>query len=237
MLFGLPFSLPKVVSIIGGGGKTTLLYLLGRRLSESGASVLLTTTTHLGLPQPEGIPLLSPETPSALLAAAGKGKALLAAYPLENGKLCGIPPEWLPACADVFDHILIEADGSRNLPLKWHHAHEPCVPPETELLIQLSGLTALGKNAGDVLHRQPSSFFAASHRIGEEDIAALQKRAFAHAGYAGRTVSILNQADTPEMKKRGARIRALLEAEGYPAFVGALGVTGLDLIGKDVFAC
>lgn len=237
MLPPLPFSLPKVISIIGGGGKTTLLYLLGRTLAERGAAVLLTTTTHLGLPQPEGIPLVSPSSPGALLSAAEKGTALLAAFPLENGKLCGIPPAWLPACADVFDHILIEADGSRNLPLKWHHSHEPCIPPETELLIQLSGLSALGKNAGDVLHRQPSSFLDASHRIREEDIAALQERAFAHAGYRGRTVSILNQADTPETKARGCRIASLLEAAGYPAFVGALGKSGLQLTGKDVFSC
>jgi len=235
--FALPFSLPQVVSIIGGGGKTTLLFLLGRSLAESGASVLLTTTTHLGFPPPDGVSFLSPVSFDALSAVAQKGKAILAAYPAEGGKLQGISTAWLPACTGVFDYILIEADGSRNLPLKWHHGHEPCVPPETELLVQLSGLSALGRPASEVLHRQTSSFLAAEHLITEEDIAALQRRAFAHTGFAGRKISLLNQADTPETEVRGGRIAALLAADGIPACICALQKRGLDLTGKDVFSC
>ncbi len=235
MPFSFPFHLPQVVSIIGGGGKTTLLYLLGRALAQSGAAVLLTTTTHLGFPPPDGVSFLSPASPETLCAAAEKGKLILAAYPAERGKMQGIPANWLHPAAKAFDFILIEADGSRNLPLKWHHDHEPCILPETELLIQLSGLSALGKPAAEVLHRQPSSFLAPDHIITAEDIAALQMRAYAHTCFPGSKISLLNQADTAEEAEQGNRIAALLAAEGIRAYTCALRGYGLQFNGKDVF--
>lgn len=235
--FSLPFHLPKVVSLIGGGGKTTLLYLLGLSLAQSGAAVLLTTTTHLGFPPPDGVPFFSPASKEELCEAAEKGKAILAAFPALRGKVQGIPNEWFRPAMAAYDYILIEADGSRNLPLKWHHSHEPCIPPETELLIQLSGLSALGKRAEDVLHRQPSSFLAKDRIITAEDIAALQMRAYAHTGFPGRKISLLNQADTAALEAEGRHIAALLAEEKTAAYTCALQRHGLQFNGKDVFPC
>jgi molybdenum cofactor cytidylyltransferase len=45
----------------------------------------------------------------------------------------------------VADAVIIEADGSRGLPLKAPAAHEPVVAEETTLLIPVCGISALGR--------------------------------------------------------------------------------------------
>ena len=43
------------------------------------------------------------------------------------------------------DVLLIEADGSRRLPLKAPAGHEPVIIPETDAVIGCAGLTCIGK--------------------------------------------------------------------------------------------
>ena len=222
MRLTLPFPLPRLTAIIGGGGKTTLLFTLGRQLAAEGASVLLTTTTHLAWPPPEGIVFLAPAAPEQLAAAAQPGALVLAGYPGENGKMTGLSPEFFREACRAFDHVLCEADGSRRMPLKFHREDEPCIPAETGLLLQVAGLSALGRPAAETLHRHALSGIAAEHCITEEDVAHLMLRAFSHCGVSCPSAALLNQADTPELCARGETVARLLRAEGYPCAVGAL---------------
>lgn len=48
-----------------------------------------------------------------------------------------------------FDVILIEADGSKRLPLKVPSETEPVLVPQTGLIIACAGLTAAGNQFGD----------------------------------------------------------------------------------------
>ena len=222
MRLTLPFPLPRLTAIIGGGGKTTLLFTLGRQLAAEGASVLLTTTTHLAWPPPEGIVFLAPAAPEQLAAAAQPGALVLAGYPGENEKMMGLSPEFFREACRAFDHVLCEADGSRRMPLKFHREDEPCIPAETGLLLQVAGLSALGRPAAEMLHRHALSGIAAEHCITEEDVAHLMLRAFSHCGVSCPSAALLNQADTPELCARGETVARLLRAEGYPCAVGAL---------------
>ena len=45
--------------------------------------------------------------------------------------------------------MLVEADGSRRLPLKVPRAGEPVIPDNTDMILCLNGLTSLGKRAED----------------------------------------------------------------------------------------
>lgn len=222
MRLTLPFPLPRLTAIIGGGGKTTLLFTLGRQLAAEGASVLLTTTTHLAWPPPEGIVFLAPAAPEQLAAAAQPGALVLAGYPGENEKMMGLSPEFFREACRAFDHVLCEADGSRHMPLKFHREDEPCIPAETGLLLQVAGLSALSRPAAETLHRHALSGIAAEHCITEEDVARLMLRAFSHCGVSCPSAALLNQADTPELCARGETVARLLRAEGYPCAVGAL---------------
>lgn len=215
-------ALPRRTAIIGGGGKTTLLFLLGRKAAEAGRSVLLTTTTHLAWPPPEEILCLDPADGEALRAAARAGRPVLAGRPAGGGRMTGLSPALLEQAALAFDCVICEADGSRGMPLKWHREGEPCVPPETELLVQVAGLSALGRPAKTVLHRWEEAGFDRARPVTEEDVAGLVLRGFDRCGPIARKVCLLNQADVPDGEACGGRIARRLSERGVPCGICVL---------------
>ncbi len=101
---------PGVTAVIGSGGKTSLL----RRLAaELPGTVLLCTTTHI---RPfEEYPLLTAPTPEDIRKALAAHRVLCLGTPCENGKLTA-PTLSVETLATLADHVLVEADGSRQLP-------------------------------------------------------------------------------------------------------------------------
>ncbi len=213
----LSASLPRITAIIGGGGKTTLMWLLANRLAEQGRSVLVTTTTHLAWPPPNGIPLHNPTTAEALDALAENGRLLLAGFSCGNGKMRGtaVPLTSLSR----FDHILCEADGSNRRPLKLHREDEPVIPEGTGLVIQVAGLSALGKPCGEVLHRYPLMGLSGWEPVDEALLLSTILRAWQR--HPGGGVTLLNQADTVPYTV-AQNIQWQLEQSGYPALVTSL---------------
>ena len=106
-----------VTSVIGSGGKTSLLAALARELSST---VVLTTTTHI-LPF-AGVPLVTSDDAGDVVAAlAGSRIVCVGSQAEKDGKLTA-PELGMDVLAALADHVLVEADGSRRLPLK-AHAH------------------------------------------------------------------------------------------------------------------
>ena len=154
----IPFSgitVPRgITSVIGSGGKTSLLYYLSRHLA---GTVVLTTSTHM-FPFPD-LPLLDTSSlpagadPAALAAGMLRKHRVLAAGSLsrETGKLKApsLSPQLLSALAD---YVIVEADGSKGLPLKAHRPSEPVIWPQSALTICVAGAAGLGKPAGEVCH-------------------------------------------------------------------------------------
>ena len=135
-----------ITSVIGGGGKTTLLSVLARELAAGGVAVALTTSTHF-LPF-EGMPALS--GPDEWDAAASPVACF--ASPTEEGKLAA-PACGIPALAAAADYVLVEADGSKRLPLKAHAAWEPVIPAGTVNVVWVVGASGLGKPVSETAHR------------------------------------------------------------------------------------
>lgn len=200
----------KTVAIIGSGGKTTLLHRLGRKLAREGNRVVLTTTTHLAVSEEA----VSPDTVARLNALPGEGP-VLCAYPAPNDRMTGMPLDWYPQLSA--DYVLVEADGSRSMPLKWHGDHEPVLPPNTDVLVLVAGLSGLDRCAEEVVHR-----WRGKERVDEELFARLVRRGLEHTNFSGPTWVVLNQADTRELKRRGEAIARRLEADGIHAVVTAL---------------
>jgi probable selenium-dependent hydroxylase accessory protein YqeC len=69
----------------------------------------------------------------------------------------------------VSDYVLVEADGSKGLPLKAHGSHEPVVPEDTDHLIWVVGASGFGRPAGEVLHR-PEHFITEAGRSIDADV-------------------------------------------------------------------
>lgn len=209
--------LPRVTALIGGGGKTTLLSALGETCARRGERVLLTTTTHLGW-TPRAV---SPDSTEDLNRRLVPGRAVLAGYPdAEHHKLTGIPTAWYAQLRA--DRILVEADGSRCLPLKYHRAFEPVVPPDAGLVIELAGLAALGRPAGEVLHGWREAGIDPGRTVDEALCAVLLERGLSAARSEAPKLVLLNQADTPALQAQGEVLARLLEERGVEAYVTQL---------------
>ena len=198
-------SLPGRTAIIGGGGKTTLMLALAKELADRRQSVLLTTTTHLAWPAPKYCDMISPKSVEELNRAAAPGRIVLAGYPSSEKRMVGLSPE-LFAQSD-YDYILCEADGSHRLPLKVHQAGEPVIPPGTELVIQVAGLSALGKTVEKTVHRYPLLGLSPEEVVTPPLIARILWRGWNH--WDGLGITLLNQADTPEVFAQGVEIQRL----------------------------
>ena len=136
--------------------------------------------------------------------------------------MTGLSPALLEQAHSAFDCVICEADGSRGMPLKWHREGEPCVPPGTELLVQVAGLSALGRPAENVLHRWAEAGFAGMRPITEEDVAGLVLRGFDCCGPISRKVCLLNQADVLTEEECGGRIARRLSVLGIPCGICVL---------------
>lgn len=141
----------EVVAFVGAGGKTTAMYRLGRELASQGWHVIVTTTTMIQPPtlRPDEDLVVADDHAQALAlterALSQNHLVTLVAQrlPVED-KLKGVPPEWIVSLVPLADVVLIEADGSRRLPLKAPAAHEPVIPAETSLLVPVVGIDAVG---------------------------------------------------------------------------------------------
>lgn len=209
--------LPRVTALIGGGGKTTLLLALGEELANRGSRVLLTTTTHLAWPPPRRYLQVSGQDETALHTLAQPGQLVIAGDPCGQGRMTGLAPA-LYSQAD-WDYILVEADGSRGMPLKVHRENEPCFPPDCGLTIQVAGLSALGQTAAQSVHRYPLAGLKGSEPITPALAAQLLLRGRGRS--KGRQLGVLNQWDaSPE---QGQALQALLLEAGYPCLLCSLG--------------
>lgn len=174
-----------ITAIIGSGGKTSLLYRLADELSKHG-TVLITTTTHIF--RPDHLPFAE--------TADGTVPLLCVGTPCENGKITR-PKQSFDELLRLADYVLVEADGSRRLPIKAHDTHEPVIPENADQVICVVGASGLYKNAQQCVHR-PQIFTALT---GEETatpkaVAALLQTENLH------TRVLINQIDVAEQAAR-----------------------------------
>ncbi len=146
----------ELVALVGGGGKTTLLMRLGAELASRGRRVLLTTTTKMGRDEVANLPAVcreaDPATVRAALAAPGP---LLLVTGDDGHKATGPPPEVVDRlfAETQADYVIVEADGSRRLPLKAPGPHEPVIPATATLVVVMMGVEAVGRTISEAAHR------------------------------------------------------------------------------------
>lgn len=139
-----------MIAIVGSGGKTTRLHKLAEQYRAEGKKVLVTTTTHM-LMEKDCDLSGNAESIREKLETYGYCMAGLAA---EEGKIRPLPKAVYEEVCRFADIVLVEADGSRGLPVKYPGAHEPVIPENAEEIQIVVGLSALGKPLKEVSHRK-----------------------------------------------------------------------------------
>lgn len=175
-----------ITALIGGGGKTSTMYALADFLKTRG-SVIVSTSTHiLRPPQYPFLPrLLSPLQDGEVVSVGT----------LEGYKLSA-PEQSFEVLSRFATYILVEADGSKQLPLKAHASHEPVIPPGADTVLAVIGIDGLGQPIRSAAHR-PELYASITHSS-VDDIISEQMIAAVVSIYPRFDGIVINKADDPE---------------------------------------
>jgi molybdenum cofactor cytidylyltransferase len=204
---------PARVAFTGAGGKTTAMFRLARELE---GRVIVTASTHLSAAQAENgdrhVTLTGDESYAQIEATLGDGITVITGLLGEDRRTSGLSLRTLAGLHEIAVRlslpILVEADGSRQRPLKAPGPQEPVVPEWIEQVVVVAGLSGVGKPFGsDWVHR-PEAFSRLSELqeedgiTGEAIVKVLADRQGGLKGipYKARVAALLNQADTPELQ-------------------------------------
>lgn len=141
---------PFVVSLAGAGGKTSLLKRLAWEGRERGLRVLALTTTHMYRPSQFSVLDGTVQNVEKMLR---QESLAVAGHLEENGKISFQGWDYYREITSMAQLVLVEADGSRRLPLKVPGPNEPVVPGDTGLMLCVSGLSAIGRQAHEACFR------------------------------------------------------------------------------------
>ena len=206
-----------VVSLIGGGGKTTLLYEMAGFSVRNGQKVLVTTSTHLYSPPREWRDRTLEDVEKKFCEGRA---AIIGSDGRDPGKM-SMPEESLfQAARAKADLTLIEADGAKHLPCKAPAGHEPALLSCSDIVVGVTGLSALGQPlALGCFRAEPAAELLGctrEHRITEEDVAQLivskqgqQKSLGGRAFYA-----VLHQYEEKKHREAAWKIAELLQKQG-----------------------
>lgn len=165
----------KRISVMGAGGKTQLIWNMARALWSNNMPCLVTNTTKMWNRMPQDVSLLlcGDRAPSQdALAKHGFHHVLLGSEINDEQKILGLSYATLntlhrenPECT-----FLIEADGAREQIYKVHGEHEPCILPQSDLVIIVININIIGQmlsasnvHRAELLRTYFSHLFTNSH--------------------------------------------------------------------------
>jgi probable selenium-dependent hydroxylase accessory protein YqeC len=233
-----------IISFVGGGGKTSLIYELGNELSRAGKKVIVTTTTRMFMPEKNTvltgkrediIRILHSENMITVGMVDYIGNVKVQANELkekntsdnmerDKKKIMGLSEEMAETLIDLADYVLVEADGSRRLPLKMPADHEPVILKGSNMVVGVCGIDAIGKTIKETCHRSNlvCEFLETGeeHIINESDVAKIllsEKGQRKNVNYDYKV--IINKVDNEERFKIGENIFKEISKLGTDALI------------------
>lgn len=250
----------RIISFVGAGGKTTAMYTLAATFAARGLKTLVTTTTHIEMPDKTLWAKNEEEvrklwragfyavvgTESGAEAAAKKGTDLetvielpppfFAALP-QVKKITGLSKPERSLYFDMAEVVLIEADGAKRMPCKVPAAHEPVILKECDTVVGVMGIRSVGRPLREVCFRleeaQKSFGCHPDERLTPElaaEFLASDLGTKKNVGTRNYCV-MLNPCDGDELLSIGNRIRRLLEKKGiYSCMLTAFRERGTEYL-------
>ncbi len=216
----------RIIALVGAGGKTASLFLLGRELSSQGNKVVLATTAQMYKPKSGGIPVILEKDGhlvDRIAATLAKSDQVLVAAGVEKGKLTGLccPSLLKIAALPQVDMVVVEADGSQGLPIKFPAPHEPVICSTDTLVAPVLGMTALGAPLDvSTFQRWQLACRHLGVERGAEITPDLAVRILCHGQSYGRffgrnrVIPLLNQVDTRALEDLAWETARLLLTHG-----------------------
>ncbi len=240
-----------LVSFVGAGGKTTALQRLSVELVTAGGRIAVTTTTAMFAHQLTALgPMILRDCEDTSLssrcgsALRRPGIVALAGSRRDGGKVKGLAPTEVDALwlARVADSIVVEADGSRGLPLKAFGEAEPQLPAGSTLVVVVAGLDVLDRPL-DEAHVHRSEVLQSVLRVSRGctvtprlvgAAVALQVARVRESTPEAQVVVLLNKADTDDLEGRGveASDHLLAAAEDGESVQGTAGRPDRIVVGS-----
>ena len=205
----------RVISLVGGGGKTTLLYHLATDYQAKGKRTAVMTTTKIY--RPDHVCTTWQECEGRWAA----GQYAVCGQAVSPEKLGPPSPPLLAWLLEHADIVLIEADGARHMACKIPADHEPVLLPQTDTVLAVLGLDALGQPVGQVCFRPElvCDFLGCGmdHRLTREDFAKiLLSPQGSHKDVGQRDYYVvLNKCDEERQLTEGQALVTLLESLGH----------------------
>lgn len=227
-----------VIAVIGSGGKTTCIERIAGEAQKKGKRAAVVTTTHMWIPDAHCAVGKSRE--EAVKMVENEGIVYFGAKARTEGKMVFPGREGYEALCERADVMLVEADGAKEKPMKFPDwSREPVMPANTDVILLVFGLSALGKSLGEVCHRWELGREILEESVfNERDFPVIEKSENKEAGIERRIVDketallclekgyleelkrrfcgtplmvLLNQADDEERREAGEWIKARLE--------------------------
>lgn len=224
--FDIDINTKEMISVVGGGGKTTTIFKLASELKLFNKRVLVTTTTAIYNPTTlyDNLVILDNKQNIESNWKAGTITILGNCISLEN-KLLGVDSSFLNDIFEknLFDFILVEADGSKKKPIKAPASHEPVIPNLTSITIGVIGMDSLGKIIDEESVHRPEIFSKITNsKIGdiitEEIIFRLvtsKEGLFKGAPKDNKRYLLLNKADNELQMKQASHIGDIIRESGF----------------------
>ncbi len=215
------------LALVGAGGKTTALFQAARQMAaELGdLPVLVSASTHLGswqLEQADQHFIIQKKGQiSSLETELSSGCLLFTGPAADDNRVAGLAEDSLAELAEIATRqrlpLLVEADGSRQRPLKAPAEHEPAIPEWANLVVVAAGLTGLGQPLEHLWVHRPEQFgklaeLAPGQTITDKHLARVltsPQGGLKNIPPGARRVALLNQADSPELQARGQQLARL----------------------------
>ena len=128
-----------IIAVVGSGGKTTRIHKLAEDYRKKGKKVLVTTTTHMFA---EEDCELSGNVERIIKKLEDCGYCM-AGLPAEGGKMKSLDEETYEKICQFAEVVLVEADGSKGLPVKFPSEREPVIPKNAEEIHIVTGVSAI----------------------------------------------------------------------------------------------
>lgn len=199
-----------ITCVIGGGGKTTLLHVLADELKENG-SVIITTTTHIMKSDVFYNVVIKDECEPAFISEKIKEHNCICLGSYFEGDKLSAPNIAITDLCSICDYILVEADGSKHLPLKAHLESEPIIPNENNKTVLVLGIDCVNKRVKDAVHRYKKMCelvgCCENDIVTPDMIASLLKAENLH------DTVVINKCDNDELRALGENLSKVLDED------------------------